>query len=70
MRVTVDATKCQGYGACAQHCPAVFELDEWGFASTRADGLVPDDHEDAAAAAIADCPEHAISEIVGGADGG
>jgi ferredoxin len=62
MRVTVDATKCQGYGACAQNCPSVFELDEWGFASTRDHGRVPKGQEAAAAAAIADCPEHAISE--------
>jgi ferredoxin len=63
MRVVVDATKCQGYGACAQHCPAVFELDEWGFAAPRDGGRVPIGHEDAAALAIAECPEHAISEL-------
>ena len=26
MRVTLDATKCEAYGACAEHCPSVFEL--------------------------------------------
>ena len=30
MRVVLDATKCEAYGACADHCPSLFELDEWG----------------------------------------
>ena len=61
MKVHVDATSCNGYGTCAEHCPSVFQLDEWGYASTVGDGSVAPEHVDAARAAVADCPEHAIS---------
>lgn len=28
MKVTVDRTKCEGYGKCVQATPKVFKLDE------------------------------------------
>jgi ferredoxin len=61
MRVTLDPTKCQGYGACAETCPSVFETDEFGFAALRNGGVVPEGDERAAARAIGGCPEHAIA---------
>jgi ferredoxin len=61
MKVRVDPTKCQGFGACAQECPGVFELDEWGYAQVRAGGAVPDGQEEQAQRAVDACPEHAIS---------
>lgn len=61
MRVALDATKCEAYGACAEHCPTVFELDEWGYASVIGDGSVPEGEEENARAAVHACPENAIS---------
>ncbi|SEG88807.1 ferredoxin [Thermomonospora echinospora] len=59
MKVFVDATKCSGYGACAELAPNLFELDEWGYAAVIGDG-VPSD-EAAARRAAAACPELAIT---------
>lgn len=28
MKITVDRTKCEGYGKCVQAAPKVFKLDE------------------------------------------
>lgn len=61
MRAQVDATKCEGYGTCADHCPSLFQLDEWGYAAVVGDGTVAEGDEDQARAAAADCPEHAIT---------
>jgi ferredoxin len=60
MKAFVDSTKCSGYGTCADTCPSVFELDEWGYAAAGNDGLVPAGEETAATAAAAGCPENAI----------
>lgn len=61
MKATVDATKCQAYGACVDLCPSVFQLDEWGYASIVGDGTVPAGDETAANSAAGACPEGAIS---------
>lgn len=61
MKAQVDATKCNGYGICSEHCPSVFQLDEWGYASVVGDGTVPVGDVEAARAAEADCPERAIT---------
>jgi ferredoxin len=61
VKVHVDATKCNGYGTCAEHCPSVFQLDDWGYASVIGDGTVAPDDAAAVATAVADCPERAIS---------
>jgi ferredoxin len=58
-----DATKCSGYGRCAEHLPSLFELDEWGYAALKGDGVVPDGQEEAARRAVADCPERAIAVV-------
>lgn len=60
MKAYVDSTQCSGYGTCAETCPSVFSLDEWGYAATLHDGVVPDDAEDQVRAAAAGCPEQAI----------
>lgn len=62
MQLRLDATKCSGYGQCAEHLPSVFDLDEWGYAVLNADGQVPDGEEDAAGLAIANCPQKAITD--------
>ncbi|MGV9861066.1 ferredoxin [Rhodococcus koreensis] len=61
MKAVVDSTKCAGYGACADICPEVFEIDEFGYAALIGDGTVPAGREDAADKAIKECPERAIT---------
>ena len=59
MRVHVDASVCQGHGACVMVCPEVFHADEQGFAVVeRAE--VPSALEDALRRAESQCPERAI----------
>ena len=41
MKAFLDSTKCSGYGACADTCPSVFEIDEFGFGALIGDGTVP-----------------------------
>ncbi|WP_037370844.1 ferredoxin [Amycolatopsis orientalis] len=60
MKAFLDSTKCSGYGACAEACPSVFEVDEFGFGAVIGDGTVPAGDEDQARAAVAACPEAAI----------
>jgi ferredoxin len=60
MKVVLDATRCEAYGACADHCPNLFQLDEWGFASLIGDGSVPAGEEENARSAAHACPEKAI----------
>jgi ferredoxin len=60
MKAYVDSTKCNGYGTCADACPSLFELDEWGYAATLNDGVVPDGQEESARTAAGGCPENAI----------
>jgi ferredoxin len=61
MKAFIDSTKCSGYGACADHCPSVFEIDEFGFGALVGDGTVPAGDEGAARAAAAGCPENSIT---------
>lgn len=63
MKAVVDSTKCQAYGTCADVCPSVFVLDEWGFAGVNGDGTVAAADEASARQAAAECPEHAITFI-------
>ncbi|NMI00652.1 ferredoxin [Pseudonocardia acidicola] len=60
MKAYVDSTKCSGYGTCADTCPSVFKLDEWGYAAALNDGLVPDGQDELARTAATGCPENAI----------
>lgn len=59
MRVTVDASRCQGHGQCQLACPELFEFDEQGFARIRSE-QVPARLADDAARAARNCPERAI----------
>lgn len=60
MKARIESAKCDGFGTCAEHSPEVFELDEWGYASVKGDGEVPQEIEDKVRRAVADCPVHAI----------
>jgi ferredoxin len=60
MRVRVDHDRCEGHARCNAINPELFELDDVGYSSV--DSLeVPADRENDARAAVANCPEMAIS---------
>ena len=63
MRIKLDRTVCDGFGACAKHAPEYFSLDDWGYASLIGDGTVPEKDRDAVMRALFDCPVHAIIEM-------
>lgn len=68
MKIKLDRTMCDGFGKCAERAPAVFDLDEWGYAS-YAKGIsayedLPGELEAPARRALLDCPVHAITERV------
>jgi len=57
----VDPDKCEGHNRCFSLAPELFEVDEFGIASTKNNGEVPKGMEYKADLAIANCPEFAIS---------
>lgn len=62
MRIRLDRTICDGFGACAKHAPEYFPLDDWGYASLEGNGEVAEADRDAVIRALLDCPVHAITE--------
>lgn len=60
MKVCFDATKCSGFGACAEIYPLVFKIDEFGYAEVIGDGTVAPADEATAREAARRCPESAI----------
>jgi ferredoxin len=63
MRIKLDRTLCDGFGACAKHAPEYFSLDDWGYASLVGNGEIPEQDHDAVMRALFDCPVHAIIEM-------
>jgi ferredoxin len=63
MKIKLDRTICDGFGACAKHAPDYFSLDDWGYASLVGNGEVPDHDHDAVMRALLACPVHAITEL-------
>ena len=61
MKVKVDQEKCQGHNRCYAIAPELFDVDDLGFATEANDGVVPEALEDQVRAAVANCPEFAIS---------
>ena len=57
----VNSEKCQGHNRCYAIAPELFDVDDLGFATELHDGVVPEHLEEKAAAAVANCPEFAIS---------
>ncbi|ODU04427.1 MAG: hypothetical protein ABS81_10270 [Pseudonocardia sp. SCN 72-86] len=57
----VDLDICQAYGICAQLAPAVFELDDDGYASVSHDGEVAEGEMPVTADAVEACPVRAIT---------
>ena len=62
MRIRLDRTVCDGFGACAKHAPGYFLLDDWGYASLEGKGEVAEGDHDVVIRALLDCPVHAITE--------
>jgi ferredoxin len=60
MRIKLDRTVCDGFGACARRAPEYFSLDDWGYASLVGNGEIPTADHDAVTRALFDCPVHAI----------
>jgi ferredoxin len=63
LRIHVDAEKCQGHNRCYALAPELFDVDDYGTATARNDGVVPPELEAKAHLAIANCPEFAIDVI-------
>lgn len=61
LRVHVDQEKCQGHNRCIVLAPDLFEVDEYGTAWTKNDGLVLEGQEEAAQLAVDNCPEYAVT---------
>ncbi|WP_454791145.1 ferredoxin [Mycolicibacterium lutetiense] len=60
MKVSVDASRCQGHTLCAMIAPDSFELDDVDGHSSPVSDVVPADQEDAVREAAQSCPEQAI----------
>jgi ferredoxin len=63
MKIHVDPDKCQGHNRCYVLAPELFDVDDYGYATERNGGVVPENLRDKAELAIANCPEHAISIV-------
>lgn len=60
MKVSVDPSACQAFGICHNVAPALFTLDEWGYASATGDGAVAEEQREAALRAVRECPAQAV----------
>jgi ferredoxin len=61
MRVAVDPDRCQGHNRCHALAPALFDIDDYGYATAASTDVISPVDEQAARLAEANCPEHAIS---------
>jgi ferredoxin len=60
LKIHVDQDKCQGHARCKALAPELFDLDEFGNAHEKNDGVVPAALIDKAWLAKSNCPENAI----------
>jgi len=60
MKLTIDTTKCSGHARCHDTAPSIFDIDDSGYA-LPIDQEVGEPLDEKIAAAIAACPERAIS---------
>jgi len=63
LKVRVDRERCQGHARCFALAPELFELDEWGNARERDNGVVTPALEVKARLAQSNCPEFAIDVV-------
>lgn len=62
MKVTVQASRCQGHARCLAEGPDVFVLDDVGYNTTDVENVPPALAEQARRGALA-CPELALTVI-------
>jgi ferredoxin len=60
LKVQVVAERCQGHNRCYVIAPGLFEIDDYGNARAKGDGMVPPALEEKARLAVKNCPEHAV----------
>lgn len=60
LRIVLDDSLCTGHGRCYALAPALFDSDDAGRSVLLAED-VGEEHRAAAEAAVANCPERAIS---------
>ncbi|MGV9797695.1 ferredoxin [Mycobacterium sp. NPDC003449] len=60
MKVSVDASRCQGHTLCSMIAPDSFELDDVDGHASPVSEVVPADQEEAVTEAAHSCPEQAI----------
>jgi ferredoxin len=60
MRIRLDEDACTGHGRCYALAPAVFDADDQGHCVVKL-AEVPDELEREARAAVANCPEVALT---------
>ena len=60
LKVQVVAERCQGHNRCYAIAPELFEIDDYGNARAKGDGMVPPALEEKARLAVKNCPEHAV----------
>ena len=61
MKLRIDSDNCTGHGRCYALAPDLFDADDAGYGWVKDKGkVVPDELEDQAKLAVANCPERAI----------
>jgi ferredoxin len=60
LTLTVDRTRCDGRGLCAELLPELVRLDDWGYPILAA-GPIPDHLIEHAERAVESCPVLAIA---------
>jgi ferredoxin len=60
VKVSVDASRCQGHTLCSMIAPDSFELDDVDGHASPVSEVVPAGQEDAVREAAHSCPEQAI----------
>ena len=63
VRLRIDADKCQGHNRCKAIAPDLIELDAYGNARAKGDGVVPPSQLEKAYLAKSNCPEFAVDVI-------
>lgn len=62
MRIHIEKEECEGHGLCAATAPALYELDDEGYAA-KTDIDVPDELADDAESGMYACPMSAIKVL-------
>ncbi|NUP23959.1 MAG: ferredoxin [Streptomyces sp.] len=61
MKISVDYTRCEGHGLCADQAAGVFSLDDDAGLTYHFEGAeVPEEHQRASHAAVNACPVAAL----------